>query len=88
MRGGGEITTEASPPHENPARTIEKGVYPLSFEWAGRNWTGPSDFDNPKGHLFPPGSYILSVRIVGQMETADGRKPYDIAKSVAVELVH
>ena len=58
----------------------------MSFEWDGRNWTGPSDFDNPKGDPFPPGSYTLTVRIVGKIETTDGKKPYDVANSVEVKL--
>lgn len=68
------------------ARTIKKGVYPASFKWDGRNWNGPSDFGNPKGDPFPPGSYTLTVRVVGELETADGKKPYDVSNSVVVNL--
>ncbi|WP_339687945.1 hypothetical protein [Gimesia maris] len=75
------------PQNEKPARTIKKGVYAISFEWEGHNWTGPSDFDNPKGDPFPPGRYILTVRIVGEVETVQRKKPYDIANSVEVILV-
>ena len=74
------------PPHELPARKLEKGVYPIAFEWDGRNWTGPSDFDPPKGDPFPPSSYTLTVRIVGEVETAGGKKSYDVANSVEVRL--
>ncbi|MFH1301448.1 MAG: hypothetical protein ABIK07_10335 [Planctomycetota bacterium] len=75
------------PQEEKPARTIKHGVYAASFEWDGRNWIGSSDFDNPKGDPFPPGSYTLTVRIVGEVATKDGKKPYDIANSVEVILV-
>ena len=32
------------------------------FAWCGRNWTGPSDFANPVGDPFPPGTYTFEVR--------------------------
>jgi hypothetical protein len=76
-----------APPHDLPPRTIKKGKHSLSFEWDGRNWTGPSDFNNPKGDPFPSGSYTLTVRIVGKMEDTDGTNPYDVASSVEVMLV-
>lgn len=75
------------PEIEKPARTIKSGIYAASFKWDGRNWTGPSDFDNPKGDPFPPGSYTLTVRIVGEVKTTQGKNPYDIANSVEVILV-
>lgn len=76
-----------APPHETPARTIKQGKYRSSFEWDGRNWTGPSDFDNPKGDPFPPGNYKLEVRIVGDVESPKGRVRYEISKSVPVKLL-
>ncbi|QDT90402.1 hypothetical protein Pan161_20530 [Gimesia algae] len=75
------------PPNEKPARTIKNGVYSASFEWDGRNWNGPSDFDPPKGDPFPPGSYTLTVSIVGEVRTEEGKKPYDISNNIEVILV-
>ncbi|MCA9018589.1 MAG: hypothetical protein KDA74_00470 [Planctomycetaceae bacterium] len=75
------------PEIEKPARTIKKGIFAASFEWDGRNWTGPSDFDNPKGDPFPPGNYTLTVRIVGEVVTKEGKQPYEVANSVEVNLV-
>lgn len=75
------------PQEEKPARTIQSGVYAASFQWDGRNWWGPSDFDNPKGDPFPPGSYTLTVRIVGEVVTKGRKQPYDIANSIKVNLV-
>jgi hypothetical protein len=46
--------------------TVPQGTHPLTFEWDGVNWTGPSDFGNPKGEPFPPGDYTLTVSAIGQ----------------------
>jgi hypothetical protein len=45
-------------PPEEVVKTLKKGTYVHSFEWDGRNWTGPSDFNNPKGKAFPAGPMI------------------------------
>lgn len=72
-------------PDETP-RTIKKGTHPISFDWDGRNWNGPSDFCPPKGDPFPPGTYSLQVRLVGNIKSADETRRYEIAKSVKVTL--
>src|SRR5437764_27225 len=63
-------------PAKEMAKTIKKGTYPLSFTWEGRNWSGPSDFNNPKGKSFPAGEYTLSVTIHGKIMTESGTRPY------------
>jgi hypothetical protein len=68
-------------------RLIEKGTHVLSFDWDGKNWGGPSDTDNPKGPPFPPGTYTLRVRLAGQLQTPDGRRPYEISRSASIRLV-
>jgi hypothetical protein len=62
------------------------GTYGLSFEWDGRNWTGPSDYGHPKGTPFPPGGYTLLVRLAGRVKTPSGEEPYEIKQSVQVTL--
>lgn len=42
-----------------------QGTFAESFDWDGVNWTGPSDFGNPKGKLFPPGTYTFLVEMRG-----------------------
>ncbi len=74
------------PPTEEFARTIEMGSHPLSFEWDGRNWTGPSDFCAPKGDPFPPGTYTLRVSVKGKIKEGGSTRPYEIANSVKVRL--
>lgn len=68
------------------SRTIRKGTYELSFEWDGRNWTGPSDYGHPKGDPFPTGTYTLQVRLAGQVKTPSGEEPYEIKQSTQVTL--
>lgn len=41
--------------------TIPAGTYHRVFTWDGRNWTGPSDTDNPEGPPFPAGDYAFDV---------------------------
>lgn len=74
------------PPDAPKPRTIKKGAYPRTVAWDGRNWTGPSDFGNPKGKPFPPGTYTFEVSMIGRQQTADGPRPYRIVRSVKVVL--
>lgn len=74
------------PPDQPKARTIRKGRYPFSLKWDGRNWSGPSDFDNPKGKPFPPGVYKVSVKIIGDVISAEGKQPYAVTGSAVVTL--
>jgi hypothetical protein len=67
-------------------RKIEQGTYPYSFVWDGRNWGGPSDTSMPKADPFPPGTYTLRVRVKGEIETPDGRKPYDVSDTAKILL--
>jgi hypothetical protein len=67
-------------------QTIQKGVYKYTFEWDGKNWTGPSDTNLPKGEPFPPGKYTLTVSMVGEKQTPQGLKVYRVAEDVTVIL--
>jgi hypothetical protein len=40
----------------------------------------------PKGEPFPPGTYTLRVRVKGEIETPDGRKPYDVSGTAKITL--
>ncbi len=73
-------------PREIRPGAIKEGKYPKSFEWDGRNWTGPSDFDNPKGDPFPPGDYTLTVVVAGELATAEGKKPFRLTSNVPLKL--
>jgi len=54
---------DALPWYERPCEplTIPHGVYHRVFQWDGRNWSGPSDTNRPKGLAFPVGDYELSI---------------------------
>lgn len=67
-------------------RRVKKGTFPLSFGWDGRNWSGPSDTNMPKGDPFPPGKYTLRISLKGEVETPEGRKPYRIIETATVVL--
>jgi hypothetical protein len=66
--------------------SIRRGRYACSFEWHGKNWDGPSDTSTRQGPPFPPGSYTLTVRLLGYIDAADGRKLYQLSRSVPVVL--
>ena len=67
--------------------TIPQGTYPASFSWDGKNWTGPSDFGNPKGAAFPLGDYTLTVSSKGDWTEAGVNKPYEVVGTAVVHLV-
>lgn len=46
-------------------KTLTAGAYPGTFSWDGHNWEGPSDTSNPKGPLFPAGTYTFEVKASG-----------------------
>jgi hypothetical protein len=78
--------TGLGPPNSSPRR-IEEGTYLHSFSWDGKNWSGLSDTNNPKGPPFPPGTYTLRVRLRGEVQMPDGPKQYDFSCSASVRLV-
>ena len=63
------------------------GVYETRFEWDGRNWFGPSDFNNPKGEPFPPGTYTLRVTAEGTRDEAGSEVPWEVQGAVEFHLV-
>jgi hypothetical protein len=40
----------------------------------------------PKGEPFPPGTYTLRVRVKGEIETQEGRIPYNVSDTARVIL--
>jgi hypothetical protein len=67
----------AGPPQE-AVKTLKKGTYLHSFDWDGRNWTGPSDTGIPKGKPFPAGTYYITVTLQGKLVTDKSETPYVI----------
>ena len=51
--------------------TLAAGATPESFEWTGRNWSGPSDTGNPLGDPFPAGIYTLEASAIGRVGGVD-----------------
>jgi len=68
-------------PPDTPV-TIAQGTFDGKFSWDGKNWTGPSDFGNPKGSAFPPGTYTLEVSAKGKKEGA----PYSVVGKYDITL--
>jgi hypothetical protein len=73
-------------PPKGKAATLKKGEYKHAFEWDGRNWSGPSDTNNPKGKAFPAGTYDVTVTIRGELETPKGRVPYTLTEKTKLVL--
>jgi hypothetical protein len=53
------------PAPPNDPITLDVGTYAGTFDWDGHNWDGPSDTGNPKGALFPAGTYTFEVKAAG-----------------------
>ena len=62
--------------------TLSAGTYEAHFAWDGTNWTGPSDFGNPHGAAFSPGSYQFQVRVDGMV----GTTPFTMTGAVQFDL--
>jgi len=65
-----------------PPFVLKAGAYPDSLPWDGVNWSGPSDFNNPKGPPFPPGMYAVKIRAIGQH---DGQ-PFEVTGELPITL--
>lgn len=74
-------------PYQPVFATIPVGRYPGSFTWHGRNWTGPSDFNNPEGAPFPPGTYEVMVSASGQVRSLGNLWPFTIQDALTITLV-
>lgn len=51
-----------------------------TIRWSGRQWTGPSDTDNPEDEFFAPGTYDVEV-------TFDGQEQGSVTAKLAIEIV-
>jgi len=75
------------PPHEAEPVVLKSGIYAGEFIWGGHNWTGPSDVDHPKGALFPPGIYTVTLSAKGERLLPDGtRMPFELTGSCDLRL--
>ena len=63
--------------------TLVVGQFPAIFDWDGRNWSGPSDTQNPEGTAFPAGSYTLDVSAIGESQG----EPFRVSNALTVTLV-
>jgi hypothetical protein len=62
--------TGCCPPKVAQEITLKQGKFEGSFDWPGKQWSGPSDTGNPLGAPFPPGSYTVAVTFSGAAEGA------------------
>ncbi|MGK3970073.1 hypothetical protein WMF38_31160 [Sorangium sp. So ce118] len=51
-----------------------------TIRWSGRQWTGPSDTDNPEDEFFAPGTYDVEV-------TFDGQEHGSVTAKLPIEIV-
>jgi hypothetical protein len=75
----------AQPP-QDVVKTLKKGTFAHTFEWDGRNWTGPSDTGTAKGKPFPAGTYDVTVTMHGEVVTEKGKVPYLITRKAKLVL--
>lgn len=63
------------------------GTYERSFAWSGENWSGPSDYGQPKGAPFPPGTYTVSVNATGTVDVDGGAPaPFDVSAQTLITI--
>jgi hypothetical protein len=64
------------------AATVQPKATTVSatIEWSGRNWSGPSDTNNPQGDFFLPGSYGVNV-------TFNGREQGSVKATLPIEII-
>jgi hypothetical protein len=67
--------------------TLVAGRYAHSFQWDGRNWTGPSDTARPEGAPFPAGTYTLTVSAVGTQPADGASVPFSVMGTLTITLV-
>jgi len=67
---------------------LAEGSDAAAFVWCGRNWFGPSDFNNPIGEPFPPGRYRFEVRGGGVWARGKGPElPFELVAESEFDLV-
>ncbi|MGM0576006.1 MAG: hypothetical protein ACQEXJ_09780 [Myxococcota bacterium] len=67
--------------------TLEPGTFTESFEWTGRNFSGPSDTGFEPGAPFPPGTYEVTVSTVGDKVVEGGDdEPFEVQASWEITL--
>jgi hypothetical protein len=77
-----------NPGYCGQSTTLHAGVYSAAFTWDGRNWTGPSDTNNPKGDHFPAGSYRLDIIAQGSQGAIDaGATAFSVNAAFGINLI-
>ncbi len=73
-------------PPKEVVLTIKKGTHKHSLEWDGRNWSGPSDFNSPKGKPFPAGTYDVTVTVTGVLVIGKEKTDYELTGTAKLVL--
>jgi hypothetical protein len=92
ISGNGQLycrcDTGLCPQYAATATRLKRGIYAQHFTWDGRNWTGPSDVDTPKGPLFPPGTYTVTLAAKGTRQLPDRTlQPFEMVSSCELQLI-
>ncbi len=76
------------PPWDPPEISLVPGTSSMAFEWEGHAWNGPSDTPTPYGDPFPPGTYVLELRAIGQWdEPGVGLRDFEVLTEAEIVLV-
>ncbi|WP_437528758.1 hypothetical protein WME79_46420 [Sorangium sp. So ce726] len=67
-------------PDEAVTVQVDATTATQTIRWSGRQWTGPSDTNNPEGAFFSKGSYNVEVTFDGQEQgSVTAKLPFEIA---------
>lgn len=66
--------------------TLEAGSYDRKFHWDGRGFGGPGDSQKQPGDPFPPGLYVLTLRLTGQQELDGGTQAFDLGAGMTLRV--
>ena len=66
--------------------SIVGGRYPYKLRWAGRNWSGPSDFGQMEGAAFPAGTYDVLVAASGTYMAGAQMLPFTVRDVLTIKL--
>ena len=70
-----------------PPVTLKAGTYDGFLNWQPINWSGPSDYNAPKGAPFPPGDYALVVSAIGHRDVDGVPTPFKVSATWNVTIV-
>jgi hypothetical protein len=68
------------------ATSPRRGSTAGTIDWDGTNWRGPSDVPSPKGPLFPPDVYTITLAAEGTYDGAAGTTPFRVTATRTITI--